>query len=106
MWIFLNNAFLSIVADPENMNVLKVRARFRGDIERVFPEAKVQADQGTDYKFRALLPRQRVADVIALSVNDIKATNFKDSVSEHWRHDLYLKVWQVMFQAQKMRERN
>lgn len=103
MWIFLNNAFLSIVADRDDPGIFRVRARFRGDIERVFPEASVQVDAGTDYKFRALLPRSRVTEAIAVAVTAIKATNFKDSVEEHWRHDVYLKVWNVMYRAQKER---
>jgi hypothetical protein len=37
----MNKSFLSIVADLDNPDNLLVRARIRGDIERLFPEADV-----------------------------------------------------------------
>jgi hypothetical protein len=36
MWVFLSGAFLSIVQDKQKPERLVVRARRRGDIERVF----------------------------------------------------------------------
>jgi hypothetical protein len=60
MWIFLSDAFLSVVADkadPSGERLL-VRARRSGDIERVFPEAAVFSVAGADYAFRAWLPRR------------------------------------------------
>ena len=42
MWIALNDSFLSIVATPEDPDTLVVRARFKGDIEAVFPGADVR----------------------------------------------------------------
>lgn len=103
MWIFLKDAFLSIVAVKGRSDVLKVRARFQGDIERVFPDASVSVDAGTDYKFRALVDRAAVAEALAEQARGITATNFKNSVAERWRHDVYLDVWNVMFKAQKER---
>lgn len=43
MWVFMSDSFLSIVADStvSKSDCLLVRARREGDIERVFPEAKV-----------------------------------------------------------------
>ncbi|OAN52989.1 hypothetical protein A6A04_14835 [Paramagnetospirillum marisnigri] len=105
MWIFLNNAFLSVVAEKGRPDVLKVRGRFPGDIEKAFPEAKVTEGAGTDYRFRALVDREHVAQVMADAVRAIKATNFKDSVDQGWRHDLYLGVWGVMARGQTSRQR-
>jgi hypothetical protein len=48
MWIFLNDSFLSIVANRELAGVLLVRARKEGDIEAVFPDATVREGEGTD----------------------------------------------------------
>jgi hypothetical protein len=54
MWIFLNNAFLSIVQDKDNMARFMVRARLRGDLERVFAHATViETPPPADYRFRA-----------------------------------------------------
>ena len=43
MWIQFNNAFLSIVENRDNKLELLVRARIKGDIEKIFPEADVFA---------------------------------------------------------------
>ena len=39
MWIQFNNAFLSIVENRDNKLELLVRARIKGDIEKIFPDA-------------------------------------------------------------------
>jgi hypothetical protein len=41
MWLVLENSFLSIVQDKDNSERLLVRARIKGDIENVFPNANV-----------------------------------------------------------------
>ena len=101
MWVFLNNAFLSIVADRNDPDRLLVRARFSNDIKAVFPEADVTETPDADYRFRAFLPRTFVSARLADAVNQIDYPNFKGSVHQNWRHDLYMKVWQIMFKAQK-----
>ena len=50
MWIFLPESFISVVQKPGDTDTLTVRARIKGDIESVFPDAYVEADKGTDYK--------------------------------------------------------
>lgn len=105
MWIFLSNSFVSIVAPkPESGfdpgDFLVVRARVRGDIERLFPGTKVTAGKGTDYRFRAVIERGDVARVIDDRLWAIDYTNFKDSVPAQARHDAYLRVWNVMADLQ------
>ena len=100
MWIFLNDAFLSIVAD-RNHDQLLVRARLKGDIERTFPGAEVAEDVGTDYRFRTWLDRKTVADVLHSKVETINYPNFKGSVREDARHTTYMGVWNVMHKAQE-----
>ena len=41
MWIMTNNSYLSIVSKDCGPAELLVRARRAGDIEKVFPDAKV-----------------------------------------------------------------
>lgn len=96
MWIFLSDAMLSIVDKGGDGSTLLVRGRRAGDIERVFPEAKVQVGGGTDYRFRARIDREEVAERIATAVKDIDYGNFKSSVKEHDRHDAYMDVWSSM----------
>ena len=64
MWIFLPESFISVVQKPGDTDTLTVRARIKGDIESVFPDAYVEADKGTDYKYRARVSRQAVAQVL------------------------------------------
>lgn len=110
MWIFLNDAFLSIVAptpdsDAEKDDMLVVRARLTGDIQRVFPKVRVMEDKELkrDYRYRALVPRAQVIDALTRRVQDIKYTNFKDSTGPHNdpRHMVYMGVWRVMWNEQE-----
>lgn len=103
MWICFSDAFLSIVepslSDRSKFNqygdVLMVRARRRGDIERVFPDAEVTRTQGRDYLWRAFLPREQVAQVIAERVTEIDYFNFKGSVEDHRLHAAYNRFWSI-----------
>lgn len=100
MWIFLNDAFLSIVADRHSDKLL-VRTRIPGDIERTFPAAEVVKGVGTDYLFRAWVDQEQVADLLSQRAQNIRYSNFKNSVSDHARHMAYLDVWEAMQAAQE-----
>jgi hypothetical protein len=102
MWIFLNDAFLSIVEHREDPSKLLVRARVRGDIERVFPAAKVlHTPVRADYAYRAVIDRRVVADRLRAAVDSIDYPNFKNSVTEDDRHDVYMGVWETMYGFQR-----
>jgi len=101
MWIFLNNAFLSIVDKGGDGSTLLVRSRKAGDIERGFPEAEVSETPRNDYRFRARVDREQVAQAFAEAVRSVRYPNFKDSVKEPGRHEAYLGVWEVMFRFQQ-----
>lgn len=93
MWIYLNNSFLSIVQHKDDPNILHVRARKESDIEAVFPDAVVKHTPSGDYKYRTDIERETVAQVIAQSVTGIDYTNFKNSVDDQQRHDVYMQLW-------------
>ncbi|MGE5441653.1 MAG: hypothetical protein ACM3Q0_01140 [Bacteroidota bacterium] len=101
MWIFLNDAFLSIVADRNDPDNLLVRARFPADIERIFPDAEVIETPNADYRFRASLRRNQVSRIVGDKVLALAATNFKASVIDRWRHSVYFDVWKCMTDAQR-----
>ncbi|WP_020565160.1 hypothetical protein [Methylosarcina fibrata] len=103
MWLFTNNSFLSIVdkGDPSGKTLL-VRARCAGDIERLFPEAKIQVGGGTDYRYRARIDREEVATVMADSIRNIDYRNFKSTVSDPDRHEAYMDVWSAMYAFQSI----
>jgi hypothetical protein len=104
MWIFLNDAFLSIIQptarDAAEPGHLLVRGRLPGDIERVFPEAEVRETPARDYRFRTLIPRAEVAAALARAVEAIDYDNFKSSVKDGDRHDAYFDAWEAMAGAQ------
>ncbi len=100
MWIYLSDSFLSIVTSGRKTH-LTVRARKAGDIERVFPTAKVVETPGRDYAYRAEIARAAVAKVLADRVTAIDYPNFKDSVSDDQRHDAYADCWSAMSSWQK-----
>lgn len=107
MWLNLNNAFLSIVephrAARGNSPTLLVRARRPGDIERVFPNAKVEVIDRRDYMFRAVIDRKLVAEALAAQVMGINYGNFKNSVADHDLHDAYARTWHTMAALQPQR---
>jgi hypothetical protein len=96
VWIILNDSFLSIVAHRTRRNFLLVRARRSEDITVIFPGARVETDCGSDYEARAVIKRRVVEDAITGEVARINYTNFKDSVADKRRHDIYLTVWSVL----------
>lgn len=102
MWVFLNDAMLSIVEDWDNPRRLLVRARLRGDIERVFPGAIVQVTETADYRFRSFIDRDQVSMALCGIVGRIDYTNFKSSVMEPRRHDAYMGVWSILHREQQL----
>ena len=98
MWVFLSDAFLSIVAVSKDQ--MCVRARLRGDIRRVFPGSYVYEADDTDYRFRTFVTRLAVKNALASYVDGIEYTNFKNSVTDTERHETYFDVWRTMHDAQ------
>jgi hypothetical protein len=96
MWVLLNDSFLSIVRHRSKPNHLLVRARRREDIALIFPAVRIVDGGGTDYEFRAVVKRRAVENAMAAEVRRIDYDNFKDSVPEKRRHDVYLSVWSVL----------
>ncbi|MDP1998281.1 MAG: hypothetical protein Q8K22_01630 [Rhodoferax sp.] len=100
MWLFTSKSFISIVQKPGDTDLLTVRARIKGDIENMFPDAKVEANKGTDYKYRAKVPRELVAKVVGDQVMGLGYSNFKSTVKQNWRHEAYMDVWSAMYAVQ------
>lgn len=103
MWIFSKDGFLSIVQDRRAKSHLLVRARFKGDIEAIFGEdVSVSETRDADYRFRASIDRNVVADRIADMIRvELKYPNFKDSVKDPGRHADYMRVLGIMHAAQE-----
>ena len=100
MWIFLSKSFISIVQKPGDTDMLTVRARIKGDIENVFPDAKIEANRGTDYKYRARVSRDVVAKALHDQVMAVTYPNFKSTIKDKKRHGAYKGVWSAMYGSQ------
>ena len=96
MWLCLRDSFLSIVAKDCAANELMVRARRPGDIEKCFPDAKVTRNTGSDYLYRAVLPRDVVKQAMVAMIDQIDYPNFKDTVEDRSLHAAYVGVWHAM----------
>jgi hypothetical protein len=106
MWIFTSNSFLSVVHKaPAKADELLVRARRKGDIQKLFPKAQVKETIGTDYLYRAVIKRTEVAAVMAQIAMELAYGNFKDSIPAHDKqlHDACHRVWSVMASCQRIR---
>lgn len=99
MWICLNNGFFSIVDPRREDDKLCVRARRKGDLERVFEVAGLSLP-GRDYAYRAFLDRDVVAAVLMGQVLGIDYPNFKNSVKDNALHSAYSATWSAMGRVQ------
>jgi len=100
MWVMLSGSFLSVVHKDCKPDELLVRARVKGHIEAVFPNAKVSEASHTDYRFRAVLPRSVVAQALSDQAMSLKYDNFKNTVRNNRFHDALASVWHVMARLQ------
>ena len=100
MWIMLPDSFLSVVSKDCKPSELLVRARRPGDIEKIFPKAKVTEYDRSDYQFRAVVPRVDVEEALVGEVKRIVYNNFKNSVRDNDLHNAYTRVWTEMAKLQ------
>jgi hypothetical protein len=100
MWLCLRDAFLSVVSKDCPKGSLLVRARRAGDIERLFPNAKIVRDTTADYLFRAAVPIEEIAAALVNELQNVNYGNFKSSVRDGELHSAYLDVWNAMARIQ------
>ena len=100
MWLCLNDLFLSFVSKDCAEDELMVRARRPGDIEKLFPDAKVTRYTKSDYLFRAPVKKDAVKAALVAEVDRIVYSNFKASVRDNDLHNAYNRVWSVMAELQ------
>lgn len=101
MWLMLSDAFFSIVKKDCARDELLVRARRRGDIEKVWPEAKVTEYDRSDYLFRARIKTKDVVHALIGEVYRVNYDNFKSSVQDDELHRAYMRVWSAMADVQE-----
>jgi len=105
MWIFLSDAFISVVAHRDKPDSLLVRARRQGDLERVLgADTVVDVTEDADYRYRATVSREKFAMLIADRAREIDYDNFKDAIRDDSYHDACLDVWATMRDLQRWGE--
>lgn len=107
MWVFNREGFFSVVQNQEADNQVMVRARFAQDLENLkkklssvgaFSIPTIKTPKA-DYPFRIILNKTEWAEYLRKSALDIDYPNFKSSLKDQKRHDIYLQVWGVMRRA-------
>ena len=91
MWLITNFGFFSIVQkqDDSKLGTLTVRSRVLEDLESLKEQyfkqtmGEIQVNTGTDYKYRAKVPREAMAGAMSQIIKDLNYTNFKNSVAEN-----------------------
>ena len=105
MWLCLNDAFVSVVQDLNNKDNLLVRARDAESIPRLFGTfVEVIKHAGTDYLYRASIPKSIVASTIAYNIVGIDYGNFKNSVEDPQLRSVYGNFWDIMYKYQERKE--
>jgi hypothetical protein len=99
MWIYLKDGFYSVISSGDRSHLI-VRARVKGDLERLFPGYGITRWPDRDYLYRTLVPRYAVAEQIDLAVQGIDYENFKNAVLDKRRGPFYGMVWAVMSDMQ------
>lgn len=105
MWLATTQGFYSVVEDPHS-DLLVVRCRVKKDLMALkaqIPELKPIHGAGTDYAWRAFVPRERWAEAARELSEAIDYGNFKDAVKERQgdrRASVYMRVWAALLTLQ------
>ena len=102
MWLLIPEGFYSIVQKPGETE-LCVRARDRADLDRLretyMPGLGPTDDTpGGDYRYRAWIPRDALAEGLAAVARDLAYSNFKSEVRRRdpERAHVYGEVWSTL----------
>lgn len=102
MWLFCKSGFFSAVQHVDDPGLIHVRARFKGDLERLclshgVKDVSVEHTPGNDYPFRVDFPREAWSDIVCKEASEIDYKNFKNAVHDGTSRDqAYMGVWSTM----------
>lgn len=109
MWVMFEGGFVSAVQDRDDAAILRVRARDKRSLDTMLDILDLAGQdisglnpvtaEGTDYRWRVILPRE-LFGIFLLEVSDqISYPNFKDQVTitrgKKFR-DAFMDVWVAM----------
>lgn len=108
MWIMTPYGYVSVVESPDNPNMLQVRARHRRVLQiiRQGPEegglgkrraSSILHTRDSDYPYRIFVSKEDFSRWVAAQVQRIDYKNFKDAARTPDLHNLYFKIWGVVY---------
>ncbi|MDO4629903.1 MAG: hypothetical protein Q4C70_12030 [Planctomycetia bacterium] len=105
MWLFCKSGFFSAVQHFENSELIHVRARFQGDLERLCTAhgitPAIMHTPNNDYAYRMDFPRKTWSEIVGKEAENIDYSNFKDAVHDGTVRDYaYMNIWSAMRRAQ------
>lgn len=107
MWLFTTKGFISVVVKRDDPTTLLIRSRVKEDITAVLgDDVEVFELPGSDYLYRAYVPREKVAATLAQYVLDMTLTShfkdvaLKESAPAAGRHTAYYSTWTAMSKLQ------
>lgn len=98
MWIFTPMGFFSVVVHRDKRRTVMVRSRCRGDLDAFRGKycqklTETRFLSWSDYPYRAECSRWAFAHAMFRLCLDMTYTNFKSSVPQPARHNLYMDIW-------------
>ena len=100
--------FFSVVQSRGDADTLLVRARVREDLERLrdahLPDLEILEHHGTDYRFRAIVPRAQWVWAATAMAAEVDYDNFKNAVAQRQglvRARIYGRVWHELHELQR-----
>lgn len=104
MWIISKHGFCSVVQDFTSSELLHLRGRVAGDLERMLAVAGVSAEVLTtpdaDYRYRAAISRADFLRLMVVLGESVDYPNFKGEVATHpaqaERLQAYHEVWHTL----------
>ena len=106
MWLYCRSGFFSAVKHQTLSDVIHVRARFRGDLERLCEAHGVKPEVSetpfNDYRFRMDFRMNDWARIVMEEAESIDYTNFKAMAHDGSERDrAYMGAWCAMRSAQE-----
>ena len=112
-WFITTLGFFSVVEKDadKSRGTLTIRSRVRSDLEnlhdRYLPDmGEISESTRSDYRFRAVAPREAVSAAMSALVAGIDYGNFKDAVAQrqgYGRAQVYGHVWGQLYHLQSGR---
>ena len=106
MWLLTTDGFYSIVHKPGDEE-LCVRGRDPGDLDRLRSQylptlSETLETRGGDYRYRAWVSREALAEGLAAIARHLEYPNFKNEVARRdpGRSHVYGEVWSILGEIQ------